>query len=89
MTTYMTIIFFRREDKVYVGDCYFGKRTLPLPSHPDARRQRPDFVERCRKFWQNHALIIPQEEVDISKTLKTLNEEEENCFLELVNLNNA
>lgn len=89
MTTYMTIIFSRREDKVFVGDCFFGKRTLPLPSHPDARRQGTDFVEKCRTFWHNHALIISQEEVDIPRTLKTLNEEEATRFLELVTSNNA
>ena len=89
MTTYMTLLFCRCEDRVFIGDCYFGKRTLPLPCNPDAHRQGTYFVKKCQIFWRNHALIIPREEVDIQKTLKTLNEEEAKRFLELVNSDNA
>ena len=46
-------------------------------------------MKKCQIFWRNHALIIPREEVDIQKTLKTLNEKEAERFLELVNSDNA
>lgn len=83
-TTYMTIFFQRRDGKVFIGDCYFGKRTPPIPENPDARRRGNDFVESCRNFWQNHALVVSHEDIDIAKTVSRLDESQAARFLELI-----
>lgn len=88
-TTYMTMIFQRREGKVFIADCFFGKRTPPLPGNPDARRQGENFVENCRNFWQNHALVIPQNDIDVARTVRRLDEKEAEHFLELIGARNS
>lgn len=89
MTTYMTIMFQCRENKIFVGDCYFGKRVPPIPENPAARKKGIDFVEKCYNFWQNHALIIPQSAIDIPRTVSCLNEEEYIRFMEFINQDNV
>ncbi len=84
-TTYMTIVFRRYYGKIFVSNCFFGKRVLPLPSNPYAINKGTEFVERCQSFWQNHALVIPKDEIDISKTLETLTADEAQHFWEIIN----
>ncbi len=88
-TTYMTIMFESRDNKVFIIDCYFGKRVPPVLGNPKSRRKGADFAEKCQNFWQNHALVIPQDAIDIPRTLCSLNEEEYDRFMEFVNQNNA
>ncbi len=84
-TTYMTMIFQRRGEKIFVVTCYFGKRVPPLPCNPIARVRGNAFVESCQEFWRNHALIINPNDIDIERTLETLNAEESARFLNLIN----
>lgn len=85
MTTYMTLVFEKKEDKVFVVDCFFGKRCLPLPGNPNARKKGRSYVKKCHHFWQNHALAMPQDEIDIPKTLESLSEEDASRFRKCIN----
>ena len=84
MTTYMTLVFDKKDDKVFVVDCYFGKRTLPLPGSLSAKKRGVPYVKACHRFWQNHALSMNQEVIDIPKTLERLSEEEASRFLKCI-----
>jgi len=70
----------KKEGKVFISDCFFGKRTLPVPGNPDARRQGPEFLENCQNFWQNHALVVSMKDINVSRTIKRLSEKELECF---------
>lgn len=84
MTTYMTLLFDKKEDKILVVDCYFGKRTLPLPGSISAKKRGGIYIKECHKFWQTHALSMSKDNIDIPKTLERLSEEEASRFLKCI-----
>ena len=84
MTTYMTLLFDKKGDKVFVGDCYFGKRTLPLPGNPKAKKRGATYVKECHRFWQKHALSLSKDDIDVPRTLERMNEEEASRFMKVI-----
>ena len=83
-TTYMTICFRREKDKIFIVDCFFGKRALPIPEDPYACKCGPEFVQKCQSYWQKHALIVPLKDINVSKTIEMLNEKELERFNKII-----
>lgn len=85
-TTFITVTFERCDDKIMMGNWYFGGKSFPFPGQVERRRGSRKFVENCQKFWQNHALAVPTEEIDIPRSLKEMNSEEAERFLKLIRI---
>ena len=85
-TTFITVTFERCDDKIMIGNWYFGGKSFPFPGQVERRRGSRKFVENCQRFWQNHALTIPKKEIDIPKSLKEMNSEEAERFLKLIRI---
>ena len=85
-TTFITVTFERCDDKIMIGNWYFGGKSFPFPGQVERRRGSRKFVENCQKFWQNHALAVPTEEIDIPRSLKEMNSEEAERFLKLIRI---
>ncbi len=84
-TVNLTVLFEEKDDKVVIADWYFGKRVYPLPSNPKARKRGKEYVDICQKFWQEHALVVEKEEINVEKTLKTMDESDKARFIEIMN----
>lgn len=79
-TTKITWFFRLKEDKVFIRDCYFGGKAFPLPGDPMAQKN----IQASSNFWQEHALSVTVDEIDVPKTLASLSSEDRDRFLESI-----
>lgn len=83
-TTYLTMVFGKREGKIFIDDCFYGKRTPPLPANPKVSSKNEVYLKNCEEFWQSHALSMSIDEINIPFTLNSMSEEDAARFKKII-----